>query len=464
MPVLTAVSHRWESRLAEGLGRCAGIRLTRRCADLAELLGAVAAGVGQLAVVSVDLRGLDRGIVTELAQEGVRLLGVHPPGDDGGERTLRRWGVPVVVPVDVDDAALQRAVDELLAVPTGDAAAPGPGGRQRPADGPEAADVAAAVSDRAAATAGEERSQVQPTDGIPGDGPAAGDAGGPGRGETVVVWGPAGAPGRSTVALNLAAELAALGETVVLVDADTYGACQAQLLALLDEAPGLLAAARAADHGPIDEHTLARHAPEALPGMRVLTGLPRADRWPELREPALRDVLDRCTRLARWTVVDVASCLEEDEELSFDTAAPRRNGAALVALDAADHVLAVGLGDPVGLQRLVRGLDRLGEVSGGTRRVVVNRVRSSAVGPDPVRKVTEALARFAGVADVVTVPEDQPALDAAVLRGQVLSEARPRSPARLALAEIAARLAARPHAAPARRHRLPWSRAAPAAT
>ena len=43
----------------------------------------------------------------------------------------------------------------------------------------------------------------------------------------VAVWGPTGAPGRTTIAVTLATELAALGITV-LVDADTYGGSVAQ--------------------------------------------------------------------------------------------------------------------------------------------------------------------------------------------------------------------------------------------
>ncbi|HSP59547.1 MAG TPA: P-loop NTPase, partial [Ornithinimicrobium sp.] len=269
--------------------------------------------------------------------------------------------------------------------------------------------------------------------------------GGPGQeaGEVVVVWGPVGSTGRSTVAANLAAELADPLSPVVLVDADTYGASQAQLLAVLDEVPGVAAAARAADQGALDRDVLARLAPEVRPGLRLLTGLPRADRWPELRDVALADVLEQCRGLARWTVVDVAAPLEQDEELSFDTLAPRRNGAALTALAAADRVVVVGTGDPVGLQRLVRALDQLGTHSMAPRSVVVTRVRPGPVGPDPGRRIQETLARFAGTGPVHLVPEDQDGLDAALLHGRVLAEVRPRSAARTALVELADTVAGR---------------------
>ena len=43
------------------------------------------------------------------------------------------------------------------------------------------------------------------------------------------------------------------------------------------------------------------------PGLRVLTGIPKAERWPELRAPALEHVLTLGRRLARFTVWTAAS-------------------------------------------------------------------------------------------------------------------------------------------------------------
>ena len=74
-------------------------------------------------------------------------------------------------------------------------------------------------------------------------------------GRVVVVWGPAGAPGRTTVAVSLAAVLARRSRRTTLVDADPYGGSVAQHLGILDEVSGLLSAARLAADG-----TLRRHA------------------------------------------------------------------------------------------------------------------------------------------------------------------------------------------------------------
>jgi hypothetical protein len=56
--------------------------------------------------------------------------------------------------------------------------------------------------------------------------------------------------------------------------------------------------------------------------------------------------------------------------------------------------------------------------------------------------VRDALARYAGVVDPCLVPDHQSALDAALLAGRTLTESAPGSPARQALARLAARLAA----------------------
>jgi len=105
-------------------------------------------------------------------------------------------------------------------------------------------------------------------------------------------------------------------------------------------------------------------------------------------------------------------------------------------------VLVVGSADPVGLQRLVRGLADLADTFGPAmrRRVVVTKVRPGAVGAAPDRRIVEALGRYAGVADACLVPDDRVACDEAMLAGRMLVEIAPGSPARRAIAELAVEL------------------------
>ena len=256
----------------------------------------------------------------------------------------------------------------------------------------------------------------------------------------IVVWGPDGAPGRTTLALGIAAELAALGHSVTLADVDTHGASVAPALGMLDEAPGFAAACRLAGSGALSIEELDRISQRyesTLGAFRVLTGIGRPSRWPELSGERVAAVIALCREWADYTVVDVGSSLENDEEISSDLFAPRRNAAAVTAVRDADRLIAVGAADPVGLSRFLRAYVDLEEVA-STRdvTVVMNRVRASAIGMNPHAQVTQTLSRFGGIEAPVLVPHDQNALDGAVLSGRTLADSAPKSPARLAIKSL----------------------------
>jgi hypothetical protein len=138
-------------------------------------------------------------------------------------------------------------------------------------------------------------------------------------------------------------------------------------------------------------------------------------------------------------VVDVSFCLETDEDLSFDTTAPQRNGAALAVLEAADEVLAVGAADSVGVPRLVKGVEELRAAMPGCEPAVVfNRVRASAVGPSPERQLRQTWERFGPEVRIAGfLPHDAAAADLALHAGSVLAEAAPNSALRSAVAALA---------------------------
>jgi Flp pilus assembly CpaE family ATPase len=279
----------------------------------------------------------------------------------------------------------------------------------------------------------------------------------PGRGRITAVWGPAGAPGRTTTAIALAAELAATGVRVALVDADTVGAAVAPALGLFDEAPGLAAACRLAAAGALTSAELDRVAQQhrgARGAFSVLTGIGRPSRWPELSTDRLTRVLEACREWADHVVVDTGFNLETDEEIVSDLFAPRRNAATIAALRAADTIVAVGAADPVGLARFVRAYgDLLELVDTPTVRVVISKVRASAVGMGPAGQIRASLLRFGGIDDVTLVPSDPGGCDAALLTARSLPDAAPRSPATAALRRFALdHLAERPE--PQARRRL----------
>jgi MinD-like ATPase involved in chromosome partitioning or flagellar assembly len=421
--VLCAVRGAPEETVVRSLDSAGGgLAVTRRCADLNELLAAAGAGLGRVAVISADLPELDREAVAQLRASTVRVLVLVDPGRPWERTRAVALGAHAVVDLpganpDADPASGLRVVEAVLALLEQGDDDPSPrASRSRPTVGPRPFDEV---------VAGEPATRVM-------------------AGQVVVVWGPTGSPGRTTLAVNLAAELAAIAGPVVVVDADTYGGTVAQLAGMLDEAPGLAAATRAAANGVLDVQTLARLSPVLAPGLRVLTGISRPDRWPELPASALDVVWSVLRGAVPWTVVDTGFCVEQDEVLSYDTHAPCRNAATLSAIGAADVLVVVGGGDPIGIQRLVRGLDDVsGLASDAGRIVVVNRVRPGAAGPRPGVAIRQALERYAGATDVVLIPDDPAAVDGALLAGRLLREVAPASPARRAIEELAAALATR---------------------
>lgn len=407
VPVLTAVpGASWEATLVIQLGRAEhGVTVVRRCVELTELLSTAATGVARAALLSADLDGLDREAVLRLGSSGVAAIGIVEAGDAGAEERLRRIGVTTVLPLDVGAAEIARAVVEVVA-------------QALVTDDAWFGDPAAALP------------VLGPPLRIPP--PARG------RGKVLAVWGPTGAPGRTTVAIGIADEAARLGVSTLLADADTYGGAVAPTLGLIDETAGLALACRAAGAGQLDTARLATLSRQLRPELRVLTGIDGAARWPELRPAALTAVLDQARHLSALTVVDCGFALEQDEELSYDTAAARRNGATLAVLAAADTVICVGAADPVGLQRLIRALDELRDaVPGAAPRVVVNRVRATVIPGLSQREITAVLERWAGIEATAYLPAAPAVLDTAMRTGATLAEAAPASPLRLAMAELA---------------------------
>ncbi|TFD77375.1 regulator [Cryobacterium fucosi] len=284
-------------------------------------------------------------------------------------------------------------------------------------------------------------------------------------GSVIAVWGPAGSPGRTTLAINIAAEIAAAGHTVALADIDTYSGSVAPSLGMLDEAPGFAAACRLAGSDSLTRSELERIAQRyASPSgaFWVLTGIGRPSRWPELSSERVTRTIDALRHWVDYVVLDTGFSLESDEEISSDLFAPRRNAATLTGLRECDHVIACGLADPVGMARFLRAWVDLADLITTDRvSVVMNRVRSSAVGLDPGGQVVQALRRFGGIESAVLVPQDQPGADAAVLAGRTLRDAAPKSPARVRIRRfVRAELLPVPDQAPARRRPWVWWRRA----
>ena len=367
----------WESAALTALGEHPGIVVLKRCVDVDDLLASAAAGQAQVAVLGLEAPGLDSGAVDLLRQHGVRPLAVVAAGlMEAGRARAARVGIHALV----GDDRLADLPDLVVADPTPPPTPPpapqpsGPGGPP------------------------------------PLPGPSVG-------GSVVAVWGPTGAPGRTTVATGIAGELARRRRRTILVDADPYGGSVAQHLGIMDEISGVLAAARLSTGGTLEERfTSVQRGVDAA--LSVVTGLPRADRYVEVRAGVVEHLLEVAARQAQ-VVVDTGFGLEDDGP---DFAArPGRNQMTLGALEAADEVVVVGAADPPGLSRLARALVEVRELHPGLPlRVVVNRMRPSLGWSES--EVAAMIGGFARPTSLHFLPDDRAAADRALVSGRLLVE------------------------------------------
>ena len=247
------------------------------------------------------------------------------------------------------------------------------------------------------------------------------------RGRIITVWGAAGAPGRTRMAIELACELARDGRRVGLVDADAHAPSIAMTTGLADEGPGFAAACRQAGRGALTTTELSRIA-SPLGDIEVLTGINRPARWPELSHERVSAALEQARDWADDVIVDVAASLERDEEIVSDLDGPRRNAATLAALEAADLVVAVVAADPVGVSRFLRAHADLRAVVGARPvRIVVNKTRTATLGMDARGQVRRTFERYASAREVWFVPWDPKAADAATLAARPVAEIAGRS-------------------------------------
>ncbi|GAA5124273.1 hypothetical protein GCM10023339_45520 [Alloalcanivorax gelatiniphagus] len=379
--LLLAAGEPWESPALTDLEAHPGIVVLKRCVDVDDLLASVTSGQADVAVVALDAPGLDPASTAHLRRHAVRPVAVTSSRSDDLDvrEHAQRLGISAVV-----------GSGELASLPG----------------------QVMTVDDVADTRSGADLSAVDLA------GPAPDDPSDTAGGRVVVVWGPAGAPGRTTVAANLAWEVARRDTDVVLVDLDPYGGAVAQQLGILDEVSGLLSAARLAGAGQLEQRfaSLCRGVGQHL---AVVTGLPRADRWREVRPAQVDQLLDRAS-LHGQVVVDTGFSLEDDAASDFG-GRPGRNALTLAALERADEVVVVGAADPVGLARLARGLVDLRERTAGVPvRVVVNRMRSSIGWSE--KEIAGMVEGFSRVSGLHFLPEDRASLDRALVSGRPVAD------------------------------------------
>jgi cellulose biosynthesis protein BcsQ len=302
----------FESQVLAGAA-ASGIEVRRRCVDAADLLGACLGAPGLVAVITAGLPRLSAEAVSRVRATGSQVIGIALNPDD--HTVLALLGVSEVLDVNVGAQELLASIASHLHLSS---RMPGVWNVEQ-----------------AFTSSPQERN--------------------PGR--LIAVWGPAGAPGRTTTAMLLAQGLSALARTVI-IDADTAAPSLALKLGLAEDLSGLIIACRHAEAGSLTIRTLTTSMSVISERYFALTGLAHARRWPELRPAALVRVFDQARAEFSYCVVDVGASFGAADALT-----PSPSAAADVALAAADVIVAVCHADPLGVARFLSGLPDLIELS-----------------------------------------------------------------------------------------------------
>ena len=361
----------------------AGLRVTRRSVDAADLLAAAATDPQVAIVLTVGVPRISADLVGRIAADDRRVLGLAVHEADA--QVFAVWGITVVRPGG-DALATMQAIASHLGVD-----------EPRPERDEQCANAA---------------------------------------GRLVAVWGPPGAPGRTTTAVSLAESLARTGERTCLADADTYAPGVGIALGLVEDACGLVLACRQAESGALTARTLPSACRAVSTHLAVLSGLADPSHWSDAREPALRSLWQVAKESFDIVVVDVGACIEEEGAVAHPAAsallASRRNAAALTALAAADVVVSVSSATTVGVARALSGIESLRAVTADIPQVHV--VTGSRAGE---ARTAERVLRACGLPWPVThLVRDSGRLERGMRAGRSPWQAAPRSERR-AIADLA---------------------------
>ena len=358
----------WESAALAGLNSAPNLIVLKRCVDVSDLMAAATTGQADVSVVSMEAPGLDIAAVDHLKRHRVSVVGVHSRTVEDGSPGHK---------IGIERQLSAGNIDGLVELISG---------------------IGREVEDDPADFALDEVEY---------------DAAHVNMGRVIVCWGAYGSPGRTTVAIGLAAELAKRQVRTILLDADPWGGSIAQHLGVLDEVSGVLAASRLGASGD-----LAGRFPSVQRGLSdhlsVITGIPRPDRWQEVRAGSIEHMCEIGRRTSHM-VVDTGFSIEDDNPLDMGSR-PTRNSMTLGALGCADEIVVVGSADPVGLTRLARGLIDLSDATADVPvRVVINRMRPSLGWSE--REISDMVEGFARVTSIHFLPDDRASVDEALVAG-----------------------------------------------
>jgi MinD-like ATPase involved in chromosome partitioning or flagellar assembly len=221
------------------------------------------------------------------------------------------------------------------------------------------------------------------------------------------VTSPHGSAGKTTVAINIALELAAEKARVLLIDCDIQGPAVANHFALTQQPAGLQAALRIASQKRFDLEQLERLSFQFQRStLRIMPGSQNFPSQPFDQE-SLANLLETARSSYEFTVIDLGSLSADGIGIQSEL--------TNTIISLADRAIVVCLADPIGIFRLL-GIENLIATSRHPVDLVMNRVRNSVIA-SARREIAITLQRLSTLEPKAYLPDDPQHIDQAVRTG-----------------------------------------------
>ena len=234
--------------------------------------------------------------------------------------------------------------------------------------------------------------------------------------KVIAVTSPYGSTGKTTVAINLAAELAAAKYRVLIVDADIQGPSCANYLSLSELPAGFPGALRIASQNRFDRSQLERLSVElSKPRVTLLAGSIGSQAI-EITSSSIDQIVEIAKENFDFTIVDLSSFPHNISDSSSSV-----NLKTLVAgvLSHANELAVVALADPVGIFRFLQAEQSILSVF-SEPKLVINRLRNSVI-PNAKHEIQQTLQRLASTEISGFLPDDPAHIDQATKEGTAAS-------------------------------------------
>ena len=224
--------------------------------------------------------------------------------------------------------------------------------------------------------------------------------------QIIAVTSPHGSTGKTTVAINIALELAAEKFRVLIIDADLDGPSVANYLCLSELPAGLVGAMRIASQNRFDQAQLERLSIQIPKSSITLLPGVISDQSLDPTSQSVVAILEIAKASFDFVLVDLGP-LKPSQEFDITREVVR----------ASNQVVVVALADPIGIFRLLRFETYLLSL---TERpmLVINRLRNTVIS----QAKTEIKTTLSGLSEIEAaafLPDDQASVDQATRLGMI---------------------------------------------